>query len=215
MLKEFIRSGALATATPATVATEQAKSAENQASVASVAPVAVATRQSEKTEPAAAITCGNCHHFTRNPNNPESGAGDCRQGLNPARPYPMTPRRCATFTGSGSSPRETINPDWQHDFCGAHADFNHWRGQCPVNLDNCLITRITEGDGTLDSLRGLDIGNGITSDQVIGCWLGSNEPPNGLLKNPCWLVCMAEHFSLHYKKGKGKPSWQNLTKPDN
>lgn len=40
-------------------------------------------------------------------------------------------------------------PDWQHDFCIAHADFNHWRGRCPVSLDDCIISEILESVGDM------------------------------------------------------------------
>ncbi|MBD1399436.1 hypothetical protein [Pelovirga terrestris] len=85
-------------------------------------------------------------------------------------------------------------PQWQHDLCIAHADFNNWRGQCPVILDDCLISKVIESNGNLDKLRGLNLGHGITTDAVIDPWLATGEPAKDLINDPVWFVCMAEHL---------------------
>ena len=86
-------------------------------------------------------------------------------------------------------------PQWQHDFCLAHAMFNNWRGSCPCSIDNCLISRILDSEGNLDKLRGIEIGQGVTTDQVIDAWLGSGEPVEDLFRKPVWLFCIAEHLA--------------------
>ena len=83
------------------------------------------------------------------------------------------------------------SPQWQHDLCIAHADFNNWRGQCPVSLDDCLISKVIESGGNLDQLRGLNLGHGVTTDAVIDLWLETGEPAKDLINDPAWFVCMA------------------------
>jgi len=85
-------------------------------------------------------------------------------------------------------------PEWQHDLCIAHADFNNWRGQCPVILDDCLISKVIESDGNLDQLCGLNLGHGVTTDAVIDLWLATGEPAKALINDPVWFVYMAEHL---------------------
>ena len=89
-------------------------------------------------------------------------------------------------------------PEWQNNFCISHAEFNQWRECCPCSLDDCLISRIIDADGDIDKLRGLEIGHGITSDQVIDEWIEAGEPVVGIFKAPMWVVCFADHL----QKGK-------------
>lgn len=88
-------------------------------------------------------------------------------------------------------------PEWQHNFCTAHADFNNWRGCCPCSIDDCLGSKIIDSDGDINRLRGLEIGCGITTDMVIDAWLDTGEPVGDFFKNPAWLICMAEHIRKH------------------
>jgi len=81
---------------------------------------------------------------------------------------------------------------WQHDFCIAHAEFNHWRGCCHCSIGDCTISRVIDSGGDIDKLRGLEIGEGITTDMVIDEWLNTGEPAKDLFRNPTWLICMAE-----------------------
>ena len=83
-------------------------------------------------------------------------------------------------------------PQWQHDFCVAHAEFNQCRGSCPCSIDDCLLSRVIDAGGDIDRLRGLEIGQGITTDMVIDEWMDAGEPAEDLFKNPTWLICMAE-----------------------
>jgi len=85
-------------------------------------------------------------------------------------------------------------PQWQHNFCIAHAMFNNWRGCCPLSLDDCLVSKIIDSDGHIDKLKGLNIGHGIATDDVIQQLLKADEPESILLKNPCWWVCLAENL---------------------
>ena len=85
-------------------------------------------------------------------------------------------------------------PKWQHDFCIAHAMFNGWLGNCPCSLDNCLFSKIIVANGDIEKLRGLEIGQGITTDQVIDEWQGSGELSAVLFDKPVWLICMAEYL---------------------
>ena len=92
-----------------------------------------------------------------------------------------------------------IIPQRQQDFCLAHRMFNTWRGYCPCSLDDCMISRILDSGGNIERIRSLEIGHGVTSDEVINLWLDTGEPAADLLKNPCWLICMAEHITRHRK----------------
>ena len=85
-------------------------------------------------------------------------------------------------------------PEWQHDACTAHAEFNGCKGNCPNSLDNCLLTKVIESEGNIDNLRGQEIGQGISTDMVLDTWLNSGEPASDIYKNPAWFICMAEHI---------------------
>ena len=85
-------------------------------------------------------------------------------------------------------------PQWQHDFCLAHGMFNNWCENCPCSLDDCLISKVINSGGNIDSLRRLKIGQGITTDMVINEWLNTGESAEVFLKNPTWLICMAENI---------------------
>ena len=95
MLKQLIRTGGLATATPATFATLEAKTEEKRPTVANVATVAVA--KGEREVSAQPIRCGNCQHFQRDHINPAQGAGRCSAGENPRYPYPLKNRNCNRY----------------------------------------------------------------------------------------------------------------------
>lgn len=43
------------------------------------------------------VTCGDCEHFARDTVNPKEGAGACKAGQNPKRPWPMASRQCGHF----------------------------------------------------------------------------------------------------------------------
>jgi len=88
---------------------------------------------------------------------------------------------------------DTAPPQWQYDFCIAHAEFNHCRGSCPCSIDDCLIGRVIDSGGDIDKLRGLEIGQGVTTGMVVDEWLDAGESVENLLENPTWLICMAEH----------------------
>jgi len=86
-------------------------------------------------------------------------------------------------------------PDWRHNLCIAHAEFNKWRGFCPCSIDDCLVSRVIDSDGDIDKLRGrLELGNGTTTDMVIDAWRESGEPIADLLNNPAWMICIAEYL---------------------
>ena len=91
-----------------------------------------------------------------------------------------------------TTPAKVSEPEWQHDFCIAHAEFNHCRGSCPCSIGDCLISRVVDAGGDIDKLRGLEIGQGITTDMVIDGWQDAGEPAEELFENPTWLICMAE-----------------------
>ena len=86
-------------------------------------------------------------------------------------------------------------PEWQLDFCTAHGLFMGNGTCCPFTFDECPITRIIEAAGDIEKLRGIDLGQGVTSDQVIDTWLGSGEPAKDLFRKPVWLFCVAEHLA--------------------
>ncbi len=94
----------------------------------------------------------------------------------------------------------TVNPEpqWQHDFCSACGDFNHWRGCCPLSTDDCLLSRVLDCEGDIEALKGLSIGQGVKTDDVIQLWVESGEMIEHLFKKPVWLFCVAEHLT----KGK-------------
>lgn len=85
-------------------------------------------------------------------------------------------------------------PKWQHDLCIAHGMFNNWCGSCPCSLADCLISKIIEAGSDINKLRGLEIGQGITTDMVIKSWLDSGEPAEDLFKKPAWLICISEQI---------------------
>ena len=97
-------------------------------------------------------------------------------------------------------PVEVI-PQWQHDFCIAHAMFKGWQDHCPCSIDDCLISKIIDSEANIDNLRGFEVGQGITSDKVINEWLDTGEPGEDVFKNPAWLICMAEHIRKHKEGG--------------
>ena len=85
-------------------------------------------------------------------------------------------------------------PQWQQDFCFAHAMFTNGVGHCPCSINECLISRIIDSDGDIDKLRGIEIGRGVTTDMVIDEWLETGEPAADIFDNPAWLICMAEYI---------------------
>ena len=93
-------------------------------------------------------------------------------------------------------------PEWQHDFCLAHAMFNNWQGQCPYSIDECLISKIIDAGNCIDKMRGLNLGRGITTDRVIDAWIVSGEPIKDLIAKPLWFFCMAEYLQLKGKEGR-------------
>lgn len=84
--------------------------------------------------------------------------------------------------------------EWEYDFCVAHASFNGWTGNCSCSLDECLISKIIDSSGNIETLRGLEIGHGITTDKVIDAWLESKELAVDMFNKPLWLVCMSEYL---------------------
>ena len=86
-------------------------------------------------------------------------------------------------------------PQWQDDFCRAHAVFNGWYGICPCTLDGCLISKMIDSDGDIDEMRGLDLGQGITTDRVIDEWLDTGEQAEELFRKPLSFICMAEYLA--------------------
>jgi len=84
-------------------------------------------------------------------------------------------------------------PQWQHDFCIAHAEFNQWRGSCPRSIDDCPISKIIDAGGNINLLRGCNLGQGITTDMVIDQWLIAGGSASKLFEKPTWLICLAEH----------------------
>ncbi|MCK5517269.1 MAG: hypothetical protein KAI39_10375 [Desulfobulbaceae bacterium] len=108
----------------------------------------------------------------------------------------------ATLAGADALNNILISPisQWQHDFCLAHGMFNSWCGSCPCSIDDCLISRILDSEGNLDKLRGIEIGQGETADQVIDGWLDSGELVVDIFKNPIWLVFLAESITKKDKK---------------
>ena len=89
---------------------------------------------------------------------------------------------------------------WQQDFCMAHAEFNGWPGSCPRSIEDCLVSRILDSAGKLNRLRNVEIGQGVSTDDVVNWLLEANEPVNSLLGNPVWLICLAE--SCNHEKNK-------------
>ncbi len=93
---------------------------------------------------------------------------------------------------------QSSEPSWQRDFCEACGDFNNWRGCCPLSIDECLLSRVLDCEGNINELQGIELGQGVTTDQVLDTWLGSGEPVADLFMKPVWLFCIAEHLT----KGK-------------
>jgi len=93
----------------------------------------------------------------------------------------------------------TPEPQWQYDFCTAHAEFNQCQGSCPCSIDDCLLSRVIDAGGDIDKLRGLEIGQGITTDMIIDEWMDAGEPAEDLFKSPTWLICMAEYQRMNWQ----------------
>ena len=97
-----------------------------------------------------------------------------------------------------------IVPQWQEYFCHACKNFRGYRNDCPVILEDCLLTKVldaieNEGDANskAKTLEGLEIGQGITADMVSALWVESGDELALLFDNPLWFICMAEHLSSH------------------
>jgi hypothetical protein len=104
-------------------------------------------------------------------------------------------RTLATLAeGEDQNTHRVVAIQWQDDFCLTHGEFNGTSGKCPFTIDECLISRILDSGGDLDALRGVEIGKGITTDEVIFLWLESGEPAEKLLKDPEWFIYMAKHI---------------------
>ena len=84
--------------------------------------------------------------------------------------------------------------EWEYDFCVAHASFNDWTGNCPCSLDECLISKINDSNGNIETLRGLEIGQGITTNRVIDSWPEPGRPAMDVFKKPLWLIYIAEYL---------------------
>ena len=95
-------------------------------------------------------------------------------------------------------PVQNQEPQWQHDFCQACGEFNNWRGCCPLSIDDCLLSRVLDCEDDIETLKGLSIGQGVKTDDVLQLWCESGELIDNLFKKPVWLFCMAEHL----RKGK-------------
>ena len=89
----------------------------------------------------------------------------------------------------------TKPPQWQQDFCKAHAGLNNWRGCCPKSIDDCLISEILDSNGQVENLKKTEICKGVTTDDVIQQWKESGEPIEDIFKEPLWFVCMAESIA--------------------
>jgi len=90
---------------------------------------------------------------------------------------------------------QNSEPSWQRDFCEACGDFNSWRGCCPLSIDDCLLSRILDCEGDIETLKGHSIGQGVKTDDVIQLWVESGEVIENLFKKPVWLFCIAEHIN--------------------
>lgn len=91
-------------------------------------------------------------------------------------------------------PENNLEPQWQHDFCSACGDFNNWRGCCPKSLEDCLLSRVIDAENDAKRLKGLSIGQGVKTDDVLQLWCESGELMDNLFKKPVWLFCIAEHI---------------------
>ena len=113
-------------------------------------------------------------------------------------------QECPELMPAGQPQKSLMSeiPEWQHQFCVAHSEFMGTEALCPFSLDDCLISKIIDCGGSLDKLRGVEIGQGVTTDQVIEVWLGSGEPEREFFKNPAWILCLAE-MVLNHKKTMG------------
>lgn len=111
--------------------------------------------------------------------------------LKAVRPAPTR----ANMHGATREVPKLFEPDWQYHFCTDHAEFNNWRGSCPHSIDDCLLTRVLDAKGNIDKIRGLDIGQGITTDMVIDEWLNSGEKIEVLFRDPIWLIVMARSMA--------------------
>ena len=90
--------------------------------------------------------------------------------------------------------KNSAEPEWQYNFCIAHAKFNDWSDQCPHSMDGCLLSKIINSGGNINKLRGIEVGHGIATDMVIDEWLETGEPAVAIFNNPAWLICMAEYI---------------------
>lgn len=86
-------------------------------------------------------------------------------------------------------------PAWQNDFCQACGAFNGCQGCCPKSLDDCLLSRIQDCGGDIDTLRLIELGQGVTAGHVLDTWLNSGQPTKDLFQKPVWLFCIAEHLA--------------------
>lgn len=83
---------------------------------------------------------------------------------------------------------------WQNDLCVAHAEFNGWRGQCPVSMDDCIISKIIESNGDIERWREYQLGKGINAGQVMDVYFADGGRKETLLSHPSWLICLAEYI---------------------
>lgn len=92
-------------------------------------------------------------------------------------------------------PKKKTEPQWHEDFCSACGHFNNWRGCCPLSIDECLLSRIIDAEGDPSKLTGMEIGRGITSEQVIDQWISGGDSTHDLFKQPEGFICMAESIA--------------------
>ena len=92
-------------------------------------------------------------------------------------------------------PVQNVEPQWHYDFCQACGDFNNWRGCCPLPIDDCLLSRVIDAENNTDQLKGITIGQGVKTDDVLHLWCESGELIDNLFKKPVWLFCIAEHIA--------------------
>jgi hypothetical protein len=84
--------------------------------------------------------------------------------------------------------------DWQHDFCLAHAALIEAEETCPFNERDCFLNRAIAAGTDIESLSGIVIGRGVTTDHVLEV-LKEDSGTDTLLKNPIWWICVAEYLS--------------------
>ena len=93
-----------------------------------------------------------------------------------------------------NQPPVAPSPQWQHDFCSACGDLHNWRGDCPLAIDDCLLSKILDAENDVERLKGFTIVQGVKTDDVIQLWLNSGESMTTLIKQPLWFVCIAEYL---------------------